>query len=278
MKISLVLATINRSAELERFMQSLNEQTYRNHEVIIVDQNEDDRLITIIKKYQQVFPILHLRSERGLSRARNIGLKHVTGDIVAFPDDDCAYPPDLLRKVTEFFEAHPDIDGLTGRVVAEGGAVSSSRWDKRAGIVTPWNVWRRGISVSIFLRRKVIQTVGDFDPKLGVGAGTPWGSGEETELLIRAIRNGYLIYYEPKITVVHPQKELDQTSAMRAAAYGQGMGYVLRKHKYPLWFVLSSLIRPVGGSMIALFSLQWQLARYRWATFWGRARGWWGRH
>jgi len=277
MKFSLVLATIDRSAELEEFIQSLAKQAYHNYEVILVDQNDDDRLVPIVEKYQSILPILHLRSRKGLSRARNVGLKHVTGDVVAFPDDDCIYPPDLLSKVNTFFETHPDSDGVTGKAVSTNGKMSSGRWDSNAGYITKWNVWRRGISFSIFLRSYVIKSIGYFDEELGVGSGTLWGSGEETDLLLRAIESGYRIYYEPEITVIHPEKSLGQFSVTRAMFYGQGMGYVLRKHKYPIWYVIASLARPAGGALIDLLGFKLESARYRWATLLGRARGWWGK-
>ena len=99
MRFSLVLATVGRTEELNRFFASLDYATHRNFEVILVDQNPDDRLNSVLDHYDGRFPALHLRSERGLSRARNVGLRRVTGDVVAFPDDDCWYPPNLLNQV-----------------------------------------------------------------------------------------------------------------------------------------------------------------------------------
>src|SRR5579864_3540599 len=93
-KFSLILATVGRLDEVARFLQHLGRQTYRDFELIIVDQNSDDVLERLIRQYQGCFPVLHLRSEPGLSRARNVGLQHFSGDVVAFPDDDCWYAPD----------------------------------------------------------------------------------------------------------------------------------------------------------------------------------------
>ena len=91
MKFSLILATLNRTGEVDYLLKTLDRQTYRNFELIVVDQNADDRLVPLLAPYQANFPILHLQSAKGLSRARNVALEHVSGDIVAFPDDDCAY-------------------------------------------------------------------------------------------------------------------------------------------------------------------------------------------
>jgi glycosyltransferase involved in cell wall biosynthesis len=92
MKISLLLATLGRSFELERFMTSLDNQTYRNFELIVIDQNTDARLDPILRKYRGRFSFVHVRSDKpGLSRSRNEGMKHLSQDtdLLAFPDDDC---------------------------------------------------------------------------------------------------------------------------------------------------------------------------------------------
>src|SRR5690349_10889036 len=113
--ISLLLATVGRTAELENFLLHLDAQTYRCFELIVIDQNPDDRLVAILSEYGQRFPIRHCRSGRGLSRARNVGLPAATGDVIAFPDDDCWYPPDLLQQVAAIFSENPAVDGITGR-------------------------------------------------------------------------------------------------------------------------------------------------------------------
>src|ERR1700687_2188783 len=84
-KFSLVLATVGRTSELERFLMHLNRQSYRKLELILVDQNPDDRLIPLVTTYRECFPVIHCRSAIGLSRARNVGLAHAAGDILAFP-------------------------------------------------------------------------------------------------------------------------------------------------------------------------------------------------
>ena|SRR5208337_53067 len=97
--ISLVVATVDRVAELERLFVSLDAQSYRDFEVIVVDQNPDDRLLPVLQQHTDL-AILHLRSGRGLSHARNVGLLAAQGDILAVPDDDCWYPEQLLHCVS----------------------------------------------------------------------------------------------------------------------------------------------------------------------------------
>src|SRR5882672_6242686 len=99
MKISLILSTVGRTEELARFLEHLDRQTYRSFELLIVDQNPEGILDSLVRQHRERFPLLHLRSEQGLSHARNVGLQHFSGDVVAFPDDDCWYGPDTLEKI-----------------------------------------------------------------------------------------------------------------------------------------------------------------------------------
>jgi len=276
-KFSLILATVGRVQDVYRFLESLDAQTYRDFELVVVDQNEDDRLVPILQRFQSHFPICHLRYYgRGLSRARNEGLKSISGDIVAFPDDDCLYPPNLLEKVARWFAEHPERHGLTGRSVTDKATPSSGRWDRAAGDVDRYNVWRRGISFTIFLRKKVVETVGSFDEKLGVGAGTPWGSAEETDYLIRALEAGFRIFYDPTLTITHPDKT-PEVSLERVRSYGRGMGYVLRKHSYPMWYVLYYLMRPLGGVVLAAITGRFRKMSYHWNTLLGRLEGYYAK-
>lgn len=274
---SLVVATINRTNELGRLLRSLVEQHWRMLDVIVVDQNPDDRLVPLLEEFSGTLNINHLRdSRRGLSRARNTGLLYARRDIVAFPDDDCWYPANLLRSTARIFEQHSNIDGLTGISRDESGKPSAARWGLSAGPIRRNNVWERAVSVSVFLRRHVVEEVGGFDETLGVGADTLWGSGEETDLLLRALEAGFRLYYDPEIIVHHPSspRTYDVVSRSRAYQYGMGMGRVLRKHGYSTWFVFYMCLRQLGATVLSLLAWKTGKPLYHWALFRGRFRGW----
>jgi glycosyltransferase involved in cell wall biosynthesis len=275
-RFSLVLATIGRTGEVQRFLQHLAAQSYRSFELIVVDQNRDDRLIPILTEYASSTKIVHLRSEKGLSRARNIGLRHISGNVVAFPDDDCWYPSDLLERVAEWFTLNPGSGGLTGRSEDEVGQPSQGRWQMKGYELNRNNVWKSAISYSIFLRDIVIKTVGDFDESLGIGAGTPWGSAEETDYLLKALSMGARMFYEPSVVIHHGQaiREFDRSAMSKAFSYGAGMGRVLRKHTYPLAFVAYQWLRPAGGIVVSLMLGKFRKATHHWNTFLGRIWGW----
>ena len=272
----IVVPTVGRRDELQRLLESLANQSHRSFRVIVVDQNEDDRLGPLLEGYADRVPVVRLRSERGAARARNVGLREVSGDVVAFADDDCWYPPDLLVRVGDLLASDPDLDGVSGLVTDASGLPSASRWSKRAGPVDRNSVWTRAVAVSVFLRRKVIEAVGTFDETLGVGSGTPWGSGEETDYFLRALKQGFTIRYEPTLVVFHPQTRVAYTSEERATgqSYGMGMGRVLHKHRYPWWFVGLQIGGACGQAVVSVLRGRSAEARFHWAVARGRALGW----
>jgi GT2 family glycosyltransferase len=266
----LVVATVGRTDELARLLDSLEAQGYPRVRVIVVDQNRDERLQEVVGKSKVT--VERIRAEAGLSRARNAGLELVDADVVAFPDDDCVYPPGLLTRVGELLSTDAGLDGVTGRAEDASGA-SSDSWNPDAAILADDNLWNRGISFAIFLRRALVERVGDFDERLGLGSPEPWASGEEIDYLIRGVRAGAQIAYDPSLVVRHVVREDD---ARIGARDGASVGYLLRKHDYPARVVARMLVRPLGGVLVSAFQLDRDRARYWLATFRGRVRGYRG--
>jgi GT2 family glycosyltransferase len=264
----LVVATVDRVEQLDRLLASLDRQTHRRFRLLLVDQNEDDRLDAVLGSHSTL-QIERLRSPRGLARARNVALAQVGSELVVFPDDDCIYPPDLLERVALRFANDASLDGLTGRAVDEHGR-SSPSWKRASARLTRDNLWNRAISFAIFLRSSVLDSVGPFDEQLGLGSGMPWSSGEETEYLVRAVDRGKRIEYDPGLVVIHDEKISPRAIGGRE---GASIGYILRKHRYPPTTVGKMLVRPLGGALAAAARGDWDTAGFHVATLRGRARG-----
>src|ERR1035441_831097 len=181
-KVSLIVATLgDRVDELCALLRSLKPQAKFIREVIVVDQHPDpSRLHTLLRQFQEVLPIRHTRSERGLSRARNHGLFFAKGDLVAFPDDDCVYPDGLLEWVVDWFQTNFEYDILAVGVKDAAGISSGNRWPRNSCEIKPINAFRTTFSSSLFICTDLARSA-RFDVHLGVGAGTPYGSGEETD-------------------------------------------------------------------------------------------------
>jgi glycosyltransferase involved in cell wall biosynthesis len=266
----LVVATVGRADELGRLLDSLEAQDYPSLRVIVVDQNDDLRAADLLPG--RTLDLVHLRAQRGLSHARNVALGQLSADLVAFPDDDCVYPPETLRRVAERFTDDTALDGLTGRAEDDSGR-SAASWKRDPIVLTDDNLWNRAISFTIILRRGVVQRVGPFDERLGLGSTEPWGSAEEIDYLVRAIRTGAHIEFDPALVVRHGVQTDDTRIGYRD---GASVGYLLRKHAYPARTVGRMLIRPVGGALVSLVRFDLARARYQVATLRGRVRGYLG--
>ncbi len=269
------MATLERTRKIERFLASLDAQSYRDFELIVVDQNPDDRLALLLKPYRKQFPIIYLRSAPGLSLARNIGLSRGAGEVVGFPDDDCWYSPHFLDRIARFLKEHPRAAGISGRVADADGS-SDARFDPAPGSIDLANAWQRTSSVSLFVRKRVVETVGGFDETLGVGAETPWRGAEDIDYALRAVRAGFEIRYDPDLIVFHPNllRYGYRKMAGRAHAYGAGIGRVWRKHDYPIRLVAYYLLRPLGGTVLSVMTGRRDKANYHWSAFRGRLNGW----
>ena len=268
----LVVATVDRADQLGRLLDSLDAQTHGAFRVLLVDQNDDDHVDDVLAG-RPALDLVRLRSPRGLSRARNAALGQLRADIVAFPDDDCVFTPDLLERVAREFMTTPELDGITGRAVGTDGQ-SSPSWAIDQALLTRENLWNRAISFTIFLRRAVVERAGRFDERLGLGSNGPSSSGEETEYLVRALDANARIEYDPSLVVMHEEKVLSP-AALRSvgAREGASIGYILRKHRYPLGTVTRMFLRPLGGAVLAAARRDPARARFHLATFRGRVLG-----
>jgi len=251
----LVVATVGRTEEPARLLASIDAQSHPRWRVLLVDQNPDDLLAPLVRS-----GVERLHAQPGLSRARNAALPRINADLVAFPDDDCIYPVDLLERVAGRFASDSSLDGLTGRDDAGG-------WPAEAMLLTRGNLWNRAISFTIFLRAAVVAGVGGFDERLGL----PRSSGEEIDYLIRAVDAGAQIEYDPSIMV--PHRPTVRSLTHLGARDGASIGYILRKHGYPRRRVAGMMLRPAGGALLAVLRNDRARAQFHLSTLRGRFVG-----
>ncbi len=274
-RFSLIVATIGRTSELARLLKSIDQQTYRNFEVIIVDQNPDDRLADVLRPVEGKFPLRRITSPQGVSRARNLGLAHTTGDWIAFPDDDCWYGAEHLAQLAELFDKHPEWDGIVGHMLDERG-LPIAPWKPKCARMTRFTAWLRSGSPAIFLRRTVVDRVGKFDELLGPGAGTPWIGGEDCDYVLRALELQFHIAVEPDVIVFHPPVyDPDGPGAkQKRYRYGRADGWRLRhRDPMPLWWTILFFLVPLARAAAALVTLRWNQAPAHWMGFKGRISG-----
>ena len=270
-RFSLILCTVNREQVVREYFESLAQQKDAPpFEVILIDQNPDERLMPIVKDFQDRFPIRRYTAEPGLSRARNIGLRYAEGEIVAFPDDDCTYPESLLKNVSDFL-LQEMVDGISTLVTDKQGRLSGTVMYRTARRITESNVWRCGVSISIFVKRAAVGGI-VFDEDLGVGSGTVYGSGEETDFLLNLIHAGRRLDYCPHLVVNHPVF-IGPWSLKRGYLYGSGMGRVLHKHRYTIFRAIYSAGLQIVRAGAALLTLNLPRMIFHFAMAYGRLSG-----
>jgi glycosyltransferase involved in cell wall biosynthesis len=271
-ELSLVIATVDRTDALSYLLDSIERQQMPGLEVIIVDQNNDDRIATLLAASS--LASIHLRSPRGLSRARNAGLASATGAIVAFPDDDCWYPEGFIQSVKDWFARNPDYDLLCTRLRDEEGREVAARWPTHSQALDRTSVLRAAASAAMFMRRDALLRVGGFDEHIGLGADSPFQSGEDTDLALRCMESGGSGWFEKALHACHPRKEPAQVSPRRAFGYGMGFGYILGKHRYSWSMMAYYVLRALAGAARAALLLRapdaafyFQSARGRWEGY-----------
>jgi glycosyltransferase involved in cell wall biosynthesis len=275
--LSLVVTTLGRTDQLAILLRSLDGQDMKAFELIIVDQNDDDRLNGIISSGSWSFPIVHLRRPgmRGASRGRNEGWRQARGTYVLFPDDDCWYPPHFLSRGLEI-ATRANADFVAGRPVDETGRTINGRYSKAAHEITRQNVWVSGIEWLIFVRRACLQPLGGFDERIGVGAQTPWQSSEAPDFMFRALEKGMRGFYDPELYGHHPEMNVytpDEATIRKGRAYARGMGFVLRKAGYGPVSAIYWVMRAVANMALAL--TRGNIPQFRYYSNWavGRLEG-----
>ncbi|HSN59661.1 MAG TPA: glycosyltransferase, partial [Ferruginibacter sp.] len=122
-EISLVICTYNRCRYLPEAFESINRQTLspEKFELIVIDNNSTDETALITHQFIASNPQLNVRycfeENKGLSFARNRGVKEANSAIVNYVDDDAVLSPGYLKAMLLFFQAYPNAAGAGGKVI-----------------------------------------------------------------------------------------------------------------------------------------------------------------
>jgi GT2 family glycosyltransferase len=273
-----LVPTVDRPGSLGACLASLAALEPRLREIVVLDQGwgEEARALAAAAGAR------HLRLDaRGLSRARNAGIAATQGEWLFFPDDDCTVAPGFSTAVRRFATAHPEADFLCGRVQTPTGTpLAPDMGGVPAAIRTARAVLRTAVSAGLLVRRRLLEKVGLFDERFGVGGRFP--SGEESDLLLRALAAGCRGFHLPDAIVLHAEPFAVRDAAAqerRAFEYGRGWGALFAKHgtrpvrAEALLLHLHYLARATGGAASALLAGRGDMARRSLASLSGRWAG-----
>jgi cellulose synthase/poly-beta-1,6-N-acetylglucosamine synthase-like glycosyltransferase len=216
--VSVVICTRNRPFELERCLRGVRAQSYGNFDVLVVDNGPcDATACDIARRWDASYAP---EPEEGLSRARNLGMRISTGEIIAFLDDDAVPQPEWLCGLAAEFQ-DPQVAVVAGRIQelridrkSSSGASSGlfsldSLGDRRRVIDRSNPQWFEianfggiGQGSNMALRRSALQCWPGFDPRLGRGSRI--SGSEEHYAFFRLVEHGARAVYTPDALVWHP--------------------------------------------------------------------------
>lgn len=106
--MSVIIPVFNVCAYIEEALESVIGQTYKNLEILLIDDGSTDGSGDVCNQYSEKDSriIVFHQENKGLSSARNVGLDHATGDVIAFLDPDDAYEPEMIEDLLEKMEHH----------------------------------------------------------------------------------------------------------------------------------------------------------------------------
>ncbi len=112
-RFSVIIPAYNSAATLAKAVESVIEQSWPAHEIIIIDDGSTDNILQTVREFGDKTRVIH-QSNAGVSVARNRGADAATGDWLAFLDADDWYYPDRLRWHAEWIASDTGLDFLTG--------------------------------------------------------------------------------------------------------------------------------------------------------------------
>ena len=116
-KVSIIMPVYNSEKYVSEAIESVCYQSYKNWELLIVNDGSVDLSSEIIEKYAKKdsrITVFHKRNE-GVSNARNFALGKISGEYVTFIDSDDVYHADRLKKMVQVFEKNGDCDVVFSR-------------------------------------------------------------------------------------------------------------------------------------------------------------------
>lgn len=234
--LSVIVCTRDRPHALARCLASLAAQDSPPGQIIVVD-NSERRTAEAVTAGVEGVQYVH-EPRRGLSVARNAGVRTSRGALIAFTDDDVEPRANWTAEIVRAFSSAA-VEAVTGLVLpARLDTPAQSFFQLRMGglgsgcvpmifdsrffaetSATGAQVWRVGAGANMAFRRSLFDRIGLFDERLGAGAS---GCSEDSELWYRLLATGGACLFEPRACVVHHHRKHWNELRRQMRAYMKG--------------------------------------------------------
>lgn len=214
MRVSVVVCTYSseRYGDLMELLESINSQTYENIEIVIVVDGNPEIYQRIRSLERDDMKILLNKKNMGNNYSRNLGVKHATGDIVAFIDDDAIAEKNWVSNIVETFTEDKDIGVVTGDIIPKW-IDDSMKWFPKdlhwiiscsySEMPTTKQEVRNGFGCNLSFKKEIFEQIGLFDAKLGK-IGDSWTAGEEADLCSKVLKKANKkVIFNPEVRVKH---------------------------------------------------------------------------
>jgi len=269
-RISVVLCTRDRPAQLEKCLDSLARLDYPRFEVVVVDNAPtSDAVQIIVERYAgATAKFRYCREPRpGLSWARNAGIAATTSEIIAFVDDDDEPDESWLAGIADGFARGSNIGCVAGMILParldtpaeelfeelgghiKGRGFAKDRFSKSGSQSPLFPLPPFGTGANMAFRRDVLERIGGFD--VALGAGTPACAGEDTLSIALTMLEGYEVAYEPAALMWHHHRQ-DLS----------GLGRQLHGYSIGLTAFYAALLRRRPSAILGLLKLLPAAVRY----------------
>lgn len=233
-RLTVIIATYNRSASLMRTLEGLLCQTLPKElwELVVVDNNSTDGTASCVAEFirangSRINMRTFLETEQGISPARNRGFKEGAGEYFAFLDDDEIPAPDWTQVYLDFFDAHPEAAEAGGRMIplyeyeppkwlSKYTEVLLSGLMDKGDEMRPFRKGEYPFGGNIAFRRSTVEKYGMFSSQLG-RTGQKLLGGEEKDYAFRLQAAGETIWYVPQSRIDHviPRERLTRAFVVK---------------------------------------------------------------
>jgi len=195
MTISIITITYNSAKSLQRALDSVQSQSYKDIEHVIVDGASTDGTKELIKAYAKQHQNVRWVSEKddGIYNALNKGIRMATGDVIGFlHSDDVLYSPDSIGHIAAAL-ADETVDMVYGDLQYCNGGKVVRRWKSNDFNPSALKYGWMPPHPTVYVRRKVYEQVGEYDEWFRISA--------DFDMMIRIFKAGYRSKYIPEVLV-----------------------------------------------------------------------------